>query len=91
MHAKFDSNAAQHQQPQNYVERQIETAEAGSIEQWKGEIERSSIRNQPHFIAVPHRTDGANHGRPFFFGARNEQMQHSRAKIEALKHVAGRG
>jgi hypothetical protein len=28
MHAKFDSDAAQHQQPQNYVERQIEAAEA---------------------------------------------------------------
>ena len=86
MHAKFDSDAAQHQQQQNYVERQIETAEAGGIEQWKGEIERSSARNQPHFIAVPHRTDGANHGHPFFFGPRNQQVQHSRAQIEAVKH-----
>src|SRR5207302_10655482 len=61
-------------------------AEAGSIEQGKGEIERSTAGDQPHFIAVPHRTDGANHDAALFFGACNQQVQHSRAQIEAVEH-----
>src|SRR5260370_9214362 len=86
MRAKFDSNAAQHYEQQNYVEREVEGGEARSIDQGKGEIEGSSGGDQPHFIAVPDWTDAANHGQTFFFGACNKHVQYTRAKVEAVEH-----
>src|SRR5205807_2747381 len=63
--AEFDADAAQHQKPQHNHKGQVETAEAGGVEQRKGEVEGTSGSEQPDFIAIPHRADGAHDGLAF--------------------------
>src|SRR6476620_10684504 len=49
MHTQFNANAAQNEEPQNDHQRKIKTAEAGCIQQGKGEIQSSAAGEQPDF------------------------------------------
>jgi hypothetical protein len=74
--AELDGDAAQDQQPQHDHQGQIESAEAGGVERREREIQRAAAGQQPHFVAVPHRTDDAKHPRALAVGvARGQEMQ----------------
>jgi hypothetical protein len=83
---KFDADAAEHQQPEDDHERQIEAAEAGGVEQGEGEQERASGGEQPDFVAVPHGADGAQDGAALVWGAGGAQVDHTGAEVEAVEH-----
>src|SRR5579862_9020283 len=84
--AQFDADAAQHQQPENHHEWQIESAEAGGIEERKSEVERSASGEQPDFVSVPHRADGTHDGLALPGSAGGAEIDDSGAKIESVEH-----
>ena len=69
MVAELDGDAAQNQQPQHHHQRQIEAAETGRIERREGEVEGATGGQQPDFVAVPNRSDCAEHHAPLVIGA----------------------
>ena len=85
MGAKLNADGAQHQQPQHHHQGEVESVEARCVEEWEGEVERAARRQQPDFIAVPHRTDGADHHAAFLVRARDEQMHRAGAEVEAIQ------
>ena len=85
MMAELDADSTQHQQPQHHHQREIEAAEAGGIQQRESEIQRAACGQQPHFIAIPYRTDSTNHGAPLFVIAGDEQMDCASSEIEAIQ------
>src|SRR6185437_308525 len=86
MHAQLNPNAAQNEEPQNDHQRKIEAAETGSVKQWKGEVQSSAAGDQPDFIAVPYRANGAKHGLPLLISSGDEQMQDTGAEIKAVEN-----
>ena len=86
MVAELDRNAAQDEQPQHDHQRQIESAEAGSVERGESEVERAAGSEQPDFVAIPYRTDRAKHGTPFLIGVRDQQVRDPGAEIETIQH-----
>ncbi len=86
MHAQFDAGAAQDQQPQHNHQRQIESAERRGVQGREGEIERAAAGEQPDFVAVPDRTDAAEHDLPVGFAARQQGMQDADAQVETVEH-----
>src|SRR5208337_1379458 len=86
--AELDADGAQHQQPQNHHQGQIEAAEAGGVEQWKCEVQRSASGEQPYFVAVPHWTNGTQNGAALRIAPGDEEMDCPGAEIKAVKqHV----
>ena len=90
MRAQLDANAAQHQQPQDHHQREVEAAEAGGIEQGEGEVERAAGGEQPDFVAIPYRTDGAQDLSAIVGGFARAQVNGAGAEIEAIEHHVGR-
>src|SRR5205807_4934158 len=66
------------------------SAEARSIEGWEGEIERAARGQQPYFVAVPHRADGAEHLAALRVGLGNHQMNYAGAEVEAVQQDVNR-
>src|SRR5208282_2669922 len=86
MRAEFNAQPAQHQQPQNNHQRQVKPAEAGGIEQWKCKIKRSPGSQQPYFITIPDRADGAQHPAAFVVRLSRKKINSTRAEIESVQH-----
>src|SRR5262249_36304134 len=74
MQAELDADPTQDEQPQYNHQRQIESAEPRSVEKRKSKVERSAAGQQPDFVAVPNRTDGADDRAPFPVGLGDEQV-----------------
>src|SRR5690606_11383663 len=74
MRAEFDSDAAQHQQPEDDHQRQIEAAEARGIKKRKSEIERAAGGDQPDLVPIPHRSDAAQNQPAFRFVLGDQKM-----------------
>src|SRR5208282_2117357 len=55
--AKFDSDAAQDEQPEHDHERQVKPAKSRCICGGEREEERAAASEQPHFVSVPNRSD----------------------------------
>ena len=60
MRPQFDADAAQHEQPEHHHQGQVEAAETRSVKQREREIERAAGSQQPDFIAIPNRANGAH-------------------------------
>ena len=58
MVAHLDAEAPEHQEPEHHHQGEIETAEAGGIEQREGEVECPARGEKPDLISIPHRPDG---------------------------------
>src|SRR5438067_4175794 len=86
MDAEFNADGAEDEQPEHDHERQIESTESGCVEQRKGEVKSAATSDEPHFVAIPHRTDGADHELPFLICLSNEEMQDAGAEIKAVEH-----
>src|ERR1035438_9077894 len=90
MGAELNADAAQHQQPQHHHQRQVKAAEAGRVQQRKGEVESPAGGQQPHFVAVPYRADGAQHHAALRIIFRDEEVDRARSDVEAVQqHVSG--
>ena len=86
---ELDADGAQHQQPQHHHQRQIEAAEAGGVEQRKGKVQRAAGRQQPDFVAVPHRTDARSTMRRSSAVFATSRVDRTRAEVESVKHHVG--
>jgi hypothetical protein len=87
---KFNCDAAQHQQPENYNQRQIKAAEAGRVKAGKGKVEGSTGGQEERQVSR-HFADAENEGindREFAVLRRLAQM-HLSAMCE-LAQVGGR-
>jgi hypothetical protein len=83
--SEFDGDAAQNEQPENHHQRQIKSAEAGSVQNWKCEKEDAATGKQPHFVGVPHGADGAEDAAALGVVARNTEMNDAGAEIESVE------
>src|SRR5258706_2239597 len=88
--AEFNADAAQNEQPQHNHQRQVKPAEAGRVELRKSKIKCATGSEQPDFVAIPHRANGAQHAASFAVGLRRNQINRTPAKIESIEHDIGR-
>jgi hypothetical protein len=89
LHTEFDAHAAHNQQPQNDHQRQIASAERRCIEQRKAKLKSASAGEQPHLIAVPYRSNRAQHDLFVLFAARKKRLQNTDAEIKSVEHHVG--
>ena len=89
--AELDADAAQNEQPEHHNEREIEAAEGRGIEQREGEEECATGSEQPDFVAVPDRADGAKSLSPFGLGACDKEVDDADAEVETVKDDVGGG
>jgi hypothetical protein len=87
--AQFNADAAQHQQPEHDHERQVEAAEAGGVEPGEGEVERACGSDEPDFVTVPDRADGAHDVAALVGCFGGAKVDHSGAQVEAVEHDVG--
>src|SRR5580704_3546084 len=88
--SELDADGAQHQEPEHHHQGKIESAEAGGVQQRKGEIQCATAGEQPNFVAVPHRSDGANHRAALVIGFGDDEVQSSSAEVEAIQQNVNR-
>lgn len=87
--AEFDADAAQDEQPEDDVQRQVESAEGRRVEQGKGEVEGAASGDEPDLVAVPDGADGAQDGEALLIGLGDEQVEGTRAEVESIEDDVG--
>jgi len=88
--AELDTDGAQHEQPEHHHQGKIESAETGGIELRKSEIQCATGGEQPDFVAVPDRADGAQDFAALLVRLCHGQVDCSGTQIEAVEdHVGG--
>src|SRR5258708_23120379 len=90
MRAEFDADAAQDQQPQHHHERQIESAEAGSVELRESKVEGASGGHQPDLVAVPDGADGGENATALFVRLGDREVNRAGAQVESIEHDISR-
>src|SRR5260370_4327324 len=83
--AEFNADAAQNEQPQDNGQRKVEPAEGGRVESREYKVECAAGGEQPDFVAIPHRTDGAQHSASFVVRLGCKQINRARAKIKSVQ------
>ncbi len=86
VHAEFDAGPAHDEQPQHNHQGQIESAERSGIKSREGEIESAATGEQPHFVAVPDRTNAPEHDLPVGFATRKQRRQDADTQVESVEH-----
>src|SRR5207237_4355327 len=89
MRTKLYSNGAQHEQPEDHHQRQIEAAETGGIKLRESKVESASGGNQPDFVAIPNRSDGAKDHGTFGVTLGGNQIDNAGAQVKAVEHDIG--
>ena len=83
-------DAAHDQTDQDEQQGQIEAGEERRVPLGEGGEGRAARGEQPHLVAVPDRTDGAECDAPVGLVAGDQRQQHADAEVEALEEeVAG--
>ena len=90
MAAQLNADAAQNQQPEDDHEGKIEAAESRGIKKRKGEEQCASGGEQPDFIAVPYRANGAQRLLAFRLSFCDEEIEDTDAEVIAVKNHVGR-
>ncbi len=89
MHAKFNTESPQNEQPQNDHEGHVKTAEGGRVEKRESEEERATGSQEPDLIAIPYRPNRPQRVLALLFGARNERKDDADSEIESVEHDVG--
>src|SRR5205823_7037452 len=83
LRAQFDGDASSHEQPEHDDEWQVKTAETGGVQGREGEKQRPACRDQPDFVAVPHRPNSAKIEAPLGVSSSHEQVNNPGPQVEA--------
>ena len=84
--AELDADTAQHQEPENDHQRQIEAAEARCVKRRKSEKQRACRGHKPNLVAIPYQPDGAQDQMALVMGSRDKQADDAGTEIEAVEH-----
>lgn len=87
---ELEGHGAHDKAEQHQHDGQVEPGERRGIGVREGGEQRTSRREQPHLVAVPHRTDGPAQHRALLVVFRDEGRQHADAQIEPVKHEIAR-
>src|SRR5690242_15804661 len=81
---KFDTDAAQHQEPQNDHQRQVKTTEARGVKGRKSKKQSAGRSQKPHLISIPDGADSAQDQTALVVRARDKEADDTSAEIEAV-------
>src|SRR6266487_816592 len=84
--AEFDRDAAQHQEPEDDDQGQVEPAEAGGIEHGESEEQSASGRDEPDLVSIPYRADGLQNQATLFIRFGREQVDGTSPQVKAVEH-----
>src|SRR5579884_3725610 len=86
MIAELDGDSSQHQQPEHDHQREIESAETRSIERRKSHEESNAAGDQPDFVSVPYRPNGAKNDLAFLRVSPERKMKRPGSQVESIQH-----
>src|SRR5437868_8802632 len=86
---KLYADGAQHKQPQDHHQWQVEAAKAGGIELGKGKVKGPAGCEQPDLIAIPDGADRFQYRAPLLIFFSSDEIDNSCAYVEAVEHDVG--
>src|SRR5262249_52651627 len=87
--SELDRDASQEERPEDEKDREVEARQSRSEHGRERNEQRSTGRQQPHFVGGPERPNRSEHLPSLPICSRHEEMQGAGAQIESVEHDVG--